>query len=174
MGAEVPYRYRWLFRAIVLSVEKLSTAFQTEEGVYGLFIALSPVWGKVYPAELAREAEFPEDLRLAEDKVFNLRVFAARSDISLRLAQFIPDAAYVYNERTSGSATSRCGCETALCCAPMCSARSPPEESSENARSPLGEPWKSPFSDATRSVSVNVHRVGSESPASSCHQGAVT
>lgn len=46
MGAEVPYRYRWLFRAIVLGAEPLYPASRQpgpagEEGFYALFLALS-------------------------------------------------------------------------------------------------------------------------------------
>jgi hypothetical protein len=41
MGAEAPYRYRWLFRELVLGAERLSPRFQTEDGFYGLFIFCS-------------------------------------------------------------------------------------------------------------------------------------
>ena len=41
MGAEAPYRYRWLFRELVLGAERLSPSFQTEEGFYRLFVFCS-------------------------------------------------------------------------------------------------------------------------------------
>jgi hypothetical protein len=40
-GDEVPTRYRWLFRALVLQAERLSPALRTEQGFYGLYVGAS-------------------------------------------------------------------------------------------------------------------------------------
>jgi glycosyltransferase involved in cell wall biosynthesis len=63
-----------------------------------LYPALTGPWAKLVPAELARRARFPEDLRVGEDRVLWLRVFAAEQ-LQLVFAGWSAASAYHYRVR---------------------------------------------------------------------------